>query len=58
MPDIKTMIEEILEVSDEICNEWEIDFMENISNQDPYVLSDAQVRVVERIYKKACNSPY
>lgn len=60
MPDLKRMIEEINEVAEEICTEWEYEFMESISEQyeERGSLSDKQEEVLERIYEKACNSPY
>ncbi len=54
-----TMYQEICEVSDKVCNEWEIDFLDSIEcrvlNDN---LSDKQKAVLERIYDKVCRSPY
>ncbi len=54
------MLEEIMEVSDKICSPWEIDFLESIQRQvsQGRTLSDKQAAVLERIYKKACESAY
>jgi hypothetical protein len=55
----ETMYQEICEVSDEICSEWEIDFLDSI---EPRVLrgdlSEKQIAVLERIYEKACKSRF
>jgi len=54
------MYDEIIEVSDKICTEWEIDFLESIGPHLKHVgaISDKQRAVLERIYAKACRSPY
>ncbi len=54
------MHDEIMEVSDEICNAWEIDFMESIGGllKRGIQLTDAQRESLERIYDKACRSAY
>ena len=53
------MYEEIMEVSDKICDEWEIDFLENIkSSVDADTLSGPRRAVLLRIYRKACDSQY
>ena len=54
------MIEEIMEVSDLICSPWEIDFMESIKGYIERfgILTDKQRETLERIYQKACDSPY
>ena len=60
MPDLRTMIEEINDIADEICSEWEYDFMGSITEQfeERGSLSEKQEEILERIYKKACESPY
>ena len=53
------MYEEIMEVSDKICSEWEIDFLESIKPRvEGGMLSLKQQDVLTRIYKKACDSRY
>lgn len=60
MPDMRTMIEEINEIAEEICTEWEYDFMGSVTEQfeEKGQLSEKQTEIVERIYKKAVDSPY
>jgi len=60
MPDLATMIEEILEVAEDICTEWEYEFMESVEEQfkERGTLSDKQIDILEGIYEKACKSPY
>ena len=60
MPEIRTMIEEINEIIEKICTEWEYDFMESITEQfdSRGILTEKQQEILERIYKKACESPY
>jgi hypothetical protein len=53
------MHEEVMEVSDRICNEWEIDFLEGIARRAQQErLTEKQLAILERIYRKACESPY
>jgi len=60
MPDVRTMIEEINDIAEKICTEWEYDFMGSITEQfdSRGTLTDKQQEILERIYKKACESPY
>lgn len=60
MIDIRTMIQEINDVTEEICTEWEYEFMESITEQFETrgSLTEKQEDVLRRIYKKACESPY
>ena len=60
MIDIRTMIQEINDVAEEICTEWEYEFMESITEQFETrgSLTEKQEDVLRRIYKKACESPY
>ena len=60
MSDIRTMIEEINDISEKICTEWEYDFMESITEQfdSRGTLTEKQQEILEKIYKKACESPY
>jgi hypothetical protein len=54
------MYDEIMEVSDEICNAWEIDFLESIGAclSRGIQLTDPRRETLERIYDKACKSAY
>ena len=54
------MYDEITEVSDEICNAWEIDFLENIGGMlsRGIPLSDERLAKLEQIYAKACASEH
>ena len=56
----KTKIEEVCEVADKICNEWECGFIENIKKQfeKSNSLSEKQTAILDRIYEKACKSQY
>lgn len=57
--DYERMYDEIMEVSDEICSAWEIEFLESIEGRVRRgLLTDKQKAVLERIYDKACKSPY
>jgi hypothetical protein len=53
-------VEEIQEIADEICTSWEIDFLESLREQlaDGRKISERQEETLERIYKKAVDSPY
>ena len=60
MPDILTMLEEINEVAEDVCSEWEYEFMQSVTEQyeERGSLSEKQEEILERIYKKACDSDY
>ena len=60
MPDLKRKIEEINEVAEEFCTEWEYEFMQSVTTQFEVrgSLSDRQKAIVDRIYDKACDSPF
>jgi len=60
MPDTRTKIEEINEIAEKICTEWEYEFMESITEQyeERGSLTEKQEDILNRIYKKACESPY
>jgi len=60
MADVRTMLEEVNEVASEICTQWEYDFMESITEQfeDRGTLTEKQQLTLEKIYRKACESPY
>jgi hypothetical protein len=58
-PSHERMYQEIVDVSDEICSEWEIDFLDSIEGRILRgTLSDKQKAVLERIYEKACKSRF
>ena len=54
------IFQEVDEVSDSICNEWEIDFLESVRGclSRGIALSDGRRKTLERIYDKACKSAY
>ena len=56
----QTLYDEITEVSDEICNAWEIEFLESIGEMlDMGVaLTPGRRSKLEEIYRKACASAY
>ena len=51
---------EIWEVADKICNEWEYGFMENIVGvvSEGKTLSEGRLIIIDRLFEKACKSPY
>ena len=53
-------IKECLEVANKIFDEGEIDFIESIQNwtKNGRMLTPKQVEWLEKLYKKACESPY
>lgn len=57
-PNLETAVEEIMEVRDDLCNEWEYEFIQSIAEQLDInlTLSEKQEEIVWRIYEKACNS--
>jgi hypothetical protein len=55
----RKMIDEIVEVADEVLNDWERTFLESLSERtNVEELSDKQQKCLEKIYQKACDSPY
>ena len=54
--DYATMIKEIEEVASDALNEWEIGFIENVSGRK--TCTDKQGAMIEKIYRKGCESPY
>lgn len=54
------IFQEVIEVSDEICNAWEIEFLESIGARlkAGCELTPPQRSTLERIYDKACRSAY
>lgn len=62
MPDMPSqqMYDEIMEISDKICDAWEIDFMESIGGllARGMALTDPRRETLERIYDKACKSAW
>lgn len=56
----QTLYDEVTEISDEICNTWEIEFLENIGGRlsQGCELTPPQRSVLERIYRKACASAH
>ena len=57
MPDHRTMLTEIAEVYEEVCSEWEINFVDSLLDWDGD-FTEKQKAVLEKIYDKVCESPY
>lgn len=55
--DYRQMVEEIAEVVELVCNEWECEFIENVLDWIGEY-TDKQKEVIDRIYQRACESPY
>jgi len=59
---LNKQINEIWEVAEEVCTEWEYgfikDLMESGMAEDTDELSDRQVYVINRMYRKACRSEF
>jgi len=54
--DYASMVKEIEEVASDVLNEWECGFIENVSGRKTF--SDKQGAIIEKIYRKVCESPY
>ena len=55
----RKMIDEIMEVRHDLCNEWELNFIQNLHwrvEEEAGNLSEKQVACLERLYQKACDS--
>ena len=50
-------VKEIAEIADKICNEWEINFIENMKTWRGSYTS-GQRETIDKLYKRACDSPY
>lgn len=55
------MVREIHEIAYKICNEWEMNFIQDMRKKvveggDQF--TPKQKAVIERLYEKACRSPY
>lgn len=57
MPNNREMISEIMEVYGDVCTEWEIEFIDSLNDWDGK-FTEKQQAVLERIYKKVCDSEY
>lgn len=53
--DYRKMIDEIVEIASELCNEWEIDFIEDMGNWKGEFTSK-QKETIEKLYQRACES--
>jgi hypothetical protein len=51
------MLTEIAEVYEEVCSEWEINFVDSLLDWDGD-FTEKQKAVLEKIYDKVCESPY
>ena len=61
MRDWIKIIEEIYEVRYEICNEWELGFIESMhkkSKKPGFEPSDNEESVLDGLYDKACESDF
>ena len=56
-PDYHTQVEEIAEVIEDIGNSWECDFIADMLDWTGD-FTDKQKDVIDRLYKRACESPY
>lgn len=55
-PDHRRKVEEIAEVIEEIGNDWEIGFIDNLQNEWKGDFSHNQKVVIDRLYERACES--
>lgn len=60
-PSYAKKVVEIHEISDKICNDWEARFIQNMitwaaETDDDF--TDKQKAVIDKLYEKACSSPY
>jgi len=58
-PDQTIMWEEVSEIAEKICNDWELDFLETIemSARDED-LSPKRLVVLKKLWIRACDSKY
>jgi len=56
-PDYRQKIQEIEEVAHQVCTEWECGFIEEMIQWEGEYTSK-QKDVIDRIYRKVCDSPY
>lgn len=56
----KKLCKEIKEVEREVCNEWEITFVQSVwcRVKNGLDLTERQIDKLEQIYEKVCNSPH
>ena len=54
------ILKEITEVYEKVCTGWEIDFIDSVVRQYNFGrdFSAKQITVVEKIYKRVCDSKY
>lgn len=53
----KEKVEEITEIVEKICSEWEMEFLESMEEwKGEY--TEKQKAVIDRLYQRACESPY
>ena len=58
MPDHRTMVTEIAEIASEVLNEYECDFIQNMLEEWEGEFSPKQAALIEKCYKKVCDSPH
>lgn len=56
-PDYKKKVEEIIEIAQQVCSEWEFNFIESVDEQE-FDYTEKQKKIIDRIYERACESPY
>ncbi len=50
-------VEEIAEVSQQICNRWESNFIQDMMDWEGEY-TEGQQAVIDKLYDRACRSPY
>jgi len=56
-PDYRKKVAEAQEVATKVCTEWECNFLDNLDEWEG-VFTPKQKEVIDKIYKKVCESPY
>lgn len=58
-PTPRRKLVEISEVAHKICSDWEQEFVESLLERpEGRAFSDKQLAVIDKIYRKVCESPY
>ena len=59
MPEVslRQKVEEIDEVKEQICSDWEQSFIESMMEWEGEY-TEKQASVINKLYTRACNSPY
>lgn len=57
--DLRRKVQETSDVMDKICTDWECDFLNDMMKRQSHLpYSDKQAAIINKLYEKACNSPY